>query len=536
MSRLLAHRADAIGRAGAAVLLAVALAASMQQSRAGAVASLIGGLAIVAAAFSARSTSPTELWRAVALASSGLFLVAATADTGSASPVGHALVRAAGPLTVAAAAVSVLPRRSARWAAAGGLVAGGMHGLVFDPFLDPSCRGCGHVGFAVLADVDRARMVWLVGWLVLAAPLVAAIRRQRSIALSMLAPALVYAAEPHRPSWLIVCVLTAAAATTTSTLRRRSSRIKLQRLLASYEITGAELTDSVRALFADPGLTIGYPVIAAEDPAARSEPAATMFIDAHGGRLRATGGPYTDITAGDELLARINHGTASPTRPDALVDPLTTVTLYRQRATAQLAAEVVRLADRRRRVATAGLATRDRLERDLHDGVQQELLALGLDIRLAIAHQHDGDSEHTELLAAALALVHDAVDQVRAISTGISPPMLATHGIRGAIGALARRRSVTVDTDRITTERFPTEVEQAAFAALSEALVKGSTELSATRHGDVLRLASADGATTNGWTNPGTSPVGALADLFVALGGSLVVDDRHMEATLPCGS
>lgn len=533
MNRLLTHRAGAVGRAVTAALLAVALAASMQQPRAGAAASFVGGLAIVAAAFSVWSVSPTPTWRALALASSGLFLVAATADTGPASPVGHALARGAGPFAVAATAVSVLPRRPACWAAIGGLVAGGLHALVFDPFLDPSCRACEHVAFAVLADADRARIVWLVGWVLLVGALVVGIRQQH-IAAFMLAPAVAYAADPVHPTWLVLCILTPAVATTVQTLRRRSSEIKLKRLLASYEITGGELTDSLRALFTDPGLTIGYPVVDAAD-AANADVEATPFIDANGVRLPVIAAPSTDLASGGQLIARITHSVATPSRPHTLVDPLTVLILYRQRATAQLAAEVVGLTERRREVATAGLAARGRLERDLHDGVQQELLALGLAIRLAMEQQAGTEADETASLAAALTLVHDSVDQVRAISTGISPPMLATHGIRGAISALARRRGITVGTDRITSERFSGEVEQAAFAALSEALVKGSTELTATRDGDALRLAAAE-ATTGDQSYPRPTPVGALTDLFAALGGWFLADDRHVEAMLPCGS
>jgi signal transduction histidine kinase len=528
MSGRLAQRPAAVARVGAAALLVAILAATMQRSDAGLAAALTGGLAMVTAAACLWSRSSLPLWRVLALASSGLFLLAANGVAEPGSSGAYALARAAGPLALAAAAVSVLPRRTAWLAAAGGLVSGGVHLLLFDPFVDPRCKGCGHLGLAVWADADRATAAWSVGWVLLVAALLIGIRHHVVATGLLLVSAAAYATHPEQPLWLAVGVAAATMSTAEWAWRLRLRQLRLRRLLASYETTGADLTLSLRELVGDPGLTIGFPLV---EPAG-AEPVA--LVDADGEPVPEAAGSWTDIRSGHELLARINHRADLPARPELALDALTTLALYRQRATAQLAAEVRRLADRRRDIANAGLAERDRLERDLHDGVQQELLALGLDLRLAMAQRSDGAANAVGSLAMALALVHDCVDQVRTISTGISPPMLATHGLRGALGALARRRGTDLDTDGVTTERFPIEIEQAAFAALSEALANGATRVDAEREGDRLCLRADDAGSAGPRTEP--APAGSLTDLFAALGGSLVARDRHLEAWLPCAS
>jgi signal transduction histidine kinase len=502
----------------------------LQQSQAGNAPSLVAGLTVVTAALALAAERWTPSWRIVSLVASGLFLVAATSSTSSGSPNGFALVRAAGPLAVVTAAASVLPLRLVWTIVVGGCAAGVAHLAFFDPFFDPRCEACGRADIAVWANADGARWLWAIGWLIIVAGVVLDARWHPWFAGVTVLAAVVYAAQPHRSAVLMVPVGAASVEWLQRTVRSRRRSARLRQLLAAYEVSNTDLTMSMRHAYADPTLSLAYPVDARHDASA-----AASFVDSHGEPSPVGGQKVTEIWSSGELLACVSHHVDLPDRGSALLEPVAALTMYRERTTAQLAARVRGMAEQRRAIASAGLTTRAVLERDLHDGVQQELLALGLDIRLAIATRPTDDLSCTDGLQRALVLVHDCVDQVRAISTGVAPPMLATHGVRAAIDALARRRGIVIDSSGIELPRCAPDVELAAFAALSDAFVSGSSDLRATIEAGQLRLVA---------TTPVPMPhpsvdwafAGSLSDLFEALGGTLCADGQRWEGVLPCGS
>ena len=179
----------------------------------------------------------------------------------------------------------------------------------------------------------------------------------------------------------------------------------------------------MRRIMHDPTIEISFPTADG-----------SSFVGAGGSIVGPRRGRVeTDLVVQGDLLARVSHAGTERARQSRFgLDAETFLRLHNERLNAQLAARVLDLTRERRQVVRAGLDERRGLERDLHDGVQQELLALGLDIRLALATlSHDSPDE--PLLNTALALVHRSVDQVRAISTGVSPPMLETLGLRAAV-------------------------------------------------------------------------------------------------------
>jgi signal transduction histidine kinase len=130
-------------------------------------------------------------------------------------------------------------------------------------------------------------------------------------------------------------------------------------------------------------------------------------------------------------------------------------------------------------------------------------------------------------LEEALVLVHGSVDRVRAISTGVSPPMLATRGLRAALTALVRRNGLPVEVGDLPEGRFPPDVERAAYAVASEALARGATSLRATEtDGDVTVVA--EGAAEG--------EEGVLPDLIAALGGRISLGASSIKAVIPCAS
>ncbi|MCU1450509.1 MAG: hypothetical protein JWP02_2679, partial [Acidimicrobiales bacterium] len=136
-------------------------------------------------------------------------------------------------------------------------------------------------------------------------------------------------------------------------------------------------------------------------------------------------------------------------------------------ANAESRAEV---AASRARIVAAADESRRRIERDLHDGTQQRLVSLGLDLR---ATETAVPPELTELraqLARAATGLGEVVEELQEISRGIHPPILSRNGLGPALKALARRSAVPVELDLRADERWQEQVEVAAYYVVSEAL------------------------------------------------------------------
>lgn len=188
------------------------------------------------------------------------------------------------------------------------------------------------------------------------------------------------------------------------------------------------------------------------------------------------------------------------------------------------------LAASRARVVAAGDEARRRIERDLHDGAQQRLVSLGLELRAA---QGSVPPELTDLdgelrrLAEGLASVQD---ELREIARGIHPAIIAEGGIAPALKALARRSAVPVELDLHAEARLPVPVEVATYYIVSEALTNVAKHAHASvAHVEVQALdgsiqvsVSDDGA---GGADPnGGSGLIGLKDRVEALGGSIAVE------------
>jgi signal transduction histidine kinase len=184
------------------------------------------------------------------------------------------------------------------------------------------------------------------------------------------------------------------------------------------------------------------------------------------------------------------------------------------------------LAMSRRRIVAAGDEARRRIERDLHDGIQQRLITLGFRAR-AMAGER---AEELPGMAAELAeALKDASDELREISRGIHPAVLTEAGLRPALAALARRSSVPVDLDVRLEERLPAPVEAAAYYIASEALTNVAkhaqahvVELVAACEGGALRLEVRDDGVGGVDAGRGSGILG-LTDRVEALGGTISI-------------
>jgi signal transduction histidine kinase len=191
-------------------------------------------------------------------------------------------------------------------------------------------------------------------------------------------------------------------------------------------------------------------------------------------------------------------------------------------ANAQSRAELI--ASRARIVAAAD-ETRRRIERDLHDGTQQQLVSLMLDLRQVQAAAPELEGELSRIAER----VTDVLDQVREISHGIHPAILSERGLTPTLKALARRSAVPVQLDLRSRRRLPDHVEAAAYYAVSEALANTAKHARASvvyveldTPSTAVRLAIRDDGI--GGADPALgSGLTGLRDRIEAVGGTLDV-------------
>jgi signal transduction histidine kinase len=142
------------------------------------------------------------------------------------------------------------------------------------------------------------------------------------------------------------------------------------------------------------------------------------------------------------------------------------------------------LAASRRRIVAAADEARRRIERDLHDGIQQRLIALTFRARTLTRKPPD---ELPGIVAELAEGLKDASDELREVSRGIHPTILTEAGLGPALRALARRSDIPVDVDVRLDERLPAPVEAAAYYIASEAL----TNVAKHAHANVVELTAA---------------------------------------------
>ena len=187
------------------------------------------------------------------------------------------------------------------------------------------------------------------------------------------------------------------------------------------------------------------------------------------------------------------------------------------------------LAASRARIAATADEARRRIERDLHDGTQQQLVSLVLDLRAVQAAVPPGLAELEGGLARIAERAVGVFDQVREISHGIHPAILSERGLTSALKALARRSAVPVELDVRTGRRLPDHVEVAAYYAVSEALANAAKHAHASAvhvelnaPGAIVRLAIRDDGIDGADPAQGSGLVG-LSDRIEAVGGTLKV-------------
>lgn len=325
-------------------------------------------------------------------------------------------------------------------------------------------------------------------------------------------------------------------------LRSRLGRAAVADLVLELQETHdpAAVRDALARALDDPTLEVGYRLAASDG-----------YVDARGMSLdpapKMRGRAVTPVRSGDQPVAVLIHD-SSLAEERKLVDAVAATArfaLENQRLQAELRAQLEEVRASRARIVAAGDEERRKIERDLHDGAQQRLVALGLALQLARDELGDHASPADELLADAERELHEALRELRELARGIHPAILADGGIAPALRTLADRAPVPVAIDIEPDLRLPAAEETAAYFIVAEALTNLAKHARASRaaigvkrqRGRIVITVDDNGI---GGADPAKgSGLRGLCDRVEASDGSFLVRSSpgggtRIEAELPC--
>lgn len=266
-------------------------------------------------------------------------------------------------------------------------------------------------------------------------------------------------------------------------------------------------------------------------------PEAGRFADANGRRVEeptpGEGRAITPVVRDGLPVAIVLHDASSvtPERLQRELGPAARLAVDNERLQAEVLGQLADLRDSRARIVEAEDRERQRLERNLHDGAQQRLLALSYDVRVARSGDESNDSELTALLDSAVDDLQGAIDELRELAHGLFPAILTEVGLGQALLSMAEAAPFPVELIETTEERFAQPVERAAYVVISGALEKAFelgapyVGIRASKEGDrlVIRIEGA-----------GSIPLTHLGDRVGALGGRVMSDGSIFRAEIPC--
>lgn len=248
---------------------------------------------------------------------------------------------------------------------------------------------------------------------------------------------------------------------------------------------------------------------------------------------RAVVRPVRQVVASAQRLAGGDLGARLPERSAAEIGVL-------ERSFNDMAASLQnsrqQLAASRARIVAAADQARRRIERDLHDGIQQRLVSLVLDLHAAEATVPPDLADLKADLDHVARGLTGATDELRELSRGIHPTILSEGGLPPALKALARRSAVPVELEVDVAARLPERFEVAAYYIVSEALTNAAKHAKATvahvavRAGDTLHLSIRDDGVGGAVSRAGSGLLG-LADRIHALEGTISVRSPRGEGT-----
>jgi signal transduction histidine kinase len=301
------------------------------------------------------------------------------------------------------------------------------------------------------------------------------------------------------------------------------------------------LAEALARAVGDPSLSMAYWF-----------PAESRYVDSDGRPVElpgpGEGRRSTVVERGGQPVAVLIHDPALEHNAE-LVDSVCAaagLTLENERLQAELRARLAELQASRARLVEATDAERRRIERDLHDGTQQRLVSIAMSLGLLEAKLPAGSGQAGPIVRETRAALTAALDELRELTQGIHPTILAERGLPVALDELCQRAALPAHLQLDLGCRLPDQVESAAYYLVSEALTNAAKH----SHGSEVRVKTSctgklltvevtdDGI---GGASPGQGTgLRGLADRVEALGGTLTISSppgrgTTLHAEFPCG-
>jgi signal transduction histidine kinase len=435
--------------------------------------------------------------------------------------------------------------------------------LFRDPYIDPACwANCTDNVFLVRSLPALARAVTATDrWFTVAAAttllavctwrLLARRGRARVVLMPIVLPAMVFAAatgahaialsrmpleDPGNPAFQLIfdvqnaAVILLAAGLAMGAVMTVVHRRGVARIVTSLGEAPApgSLESALARALGDPELRVAYWL-----------PDVQSYVDAQGRPVAepaaAPGRLVTALMQQDRRVAMVSHAATLP-ELEREFGAAIRLGLENERLQAEILFQLSEVRASRARIVQAGDAERRRLERNLHDGAQQRILALSYDIRLAHASaEADADDRTRLFLEQALAGVQAGLGELRELAHGIYPAILTEAGLGPALATLADSASIPVELDDAVQRRYPEVIETAAYLMVAEAIEDAAGRGAGYA---AVTVAHLDGRLTVTVEDDGqcrSASMTEIADRIGALGGILTVEPTWMGVEIPCG-
>lgn len=301
----------------------------------------------------------------------------------------------------------------------------------------------------------------------------------------------------------------------------------------------AELEQALARALGDPSLTLAYWL---PEFGSYADPEGRAVTLPEPSEIRAV----THIERDGTRVAALLHDSSLEEEPELLdsVAAALSLSLENTQLHVELRARLEELRGSRARILESAQSERQRLERNLHDGAQQRLVALSLDLGL-LEEQLDGDPSATQQIERARREVTASLAELREIARGIHPAVVTGHGLAVALEQLAARAAVPIRLTVGVRGRLPEAVEVASYYVVAESLTNvgkyaqaSAATVDVSRSPGVLVVEVNDNGIGGADTDRGSGLRG-LADRVEALGGRLRVwspvgGGTHVQAEIPC--